>query len=92
MAKRRRRVVIGVLWVDTVSDSDNSKVIPCPMVTFGELTADEPDFIRIASEIHADGGRRDHVAIPKGSIRSIIRVGSLIEPKEFIDFKKEQER
>lgn len=67
MAKRPRRVVIGVLWMDTQSHSDDADVIPCPMVTFGELTADEPTFIRIASEIHADGTRRDHVAIPKGT-------------------------
>jgi hypothetical protein len=57
------------------------------MVTFGVLAADEPDFIRIASEIHADGKKRDYVAIPKGAIKEIIHVGSLLEPKAFSEYR-----
>jgi len=84
---RPRRVIIGVVWMDTAQE-DSPRVIPVPMVTIGELVEDHPDFIRITSEVHADGGARDHTAIPKGVIKEIIRIGSYLEPKEFATYRK----
>lgn len=87
MAKRQRRVIIGVLWMDTHA-TDDPTVRPMPMVTCGELVEDEEDFIRIRGELHADGDGRNYEAIPKGAIKEIIRIGSYLEPKAFAEYRE----
>ena len=88
---RTRRIVVGVLWLDTQFALDHPGVKPLPMVTYGEVVEETPEYIRLRGEVHANGTGRDYNAIPMGVVKQIIRIGSFLEPREFAGYMETAE-
>lgn len=61
----------AVLWVDACFQykcDDDTVLLPSPVITFGFILNNTPDFITVVSEIHGDGATLQRTVIPKGGV------------------------
>lgn len=88
MAKRPSVTVAAVLWQDAVYHNQDDTVQPEPMLTFGYVYDESDTYIRLASEIHADGNGRHFCVFPKHDMGGprVIRVGGLYLPRPFTGY------
>lgn len=90
MAKYTRFSPVALLWVDAAFHAtDGEDLFPIPAITFGIIWEETEEYIKIASEIFADGVARTFVTVPKngGMGPKILKLGKMKVPDNFIEYQ-----
>lgn len=81
MKSRTPRLVL-IHWLDANGHHTDGQVTPVHGLTAGWVISDEPEFLRLASEIFEDGDARELSAIPKAIVKEVL-VRPVRLPPEF---------
>lgn len=84
-----RFYAVVLLWTDAAFHAEHAdSLLPIPALTFGVVWEETDDYIKIASEIFADGEARSFCVVPKGAMSPVvIPLKHLKIPKEFIQYQ-----
>lgn len=80
---------VALLWTDAAFDAiQDEYLLPIPAITFGIVWEETEEYIKIASEIFADGVGRSFCVVPKGPMGPrIVKLNKFLCPDDFLVYQ-----